>query len=588
VTRTITVGDGRELNDLTINARISNGRIVKAGAGVLLLNNASNTFTVGTDEVQSITLAGAPIFGSTTFTLTFNGSTTGTINYQTDAATTATNIQNALRALPGVGTSGVTVTAVSAFQYNVSYTGHLGSVDLPNTVSGTLVNAGGATAITGARVTAGLAGVRLNAGTLALGSDSALGSARLHIDATTQLLASGGNRTLANNITINPNITATFGGRRDFGGTNDLTLSGGVTLVGSTAAQTVTLDVPDPQTLVTISGVISGGGDLLVPTKQGIGTLVLSGNNTFDTRNASSTAAQTGSDGVRVTSGVLRLAHRNALGSATQPASISIRGDAGAVLEFDGTTINGSVNVNNFVLDISGIDSGLTRGFLNRTSTEAVHTGIIRNLGGNNSVTAPASLAEVRLRSITDGTTATSIFFGSDAGTLDLVAGINGYENDATPTVANNRTLYKTGAGSIRTSGSTANGITGGYLVMNGALDLNKDTVGVNETQRIVFAAATTSDSRFTLSFGGHNANVSGGADAATTALNIQTQLNLLPSIAGNGGSVSVVAVSASDFRVTFQGLLGSTNLPDLISGTDHDRSWRGDYRHGTDWWLGQ
>ena len=51
-------------HDLTINAAISNGKIVKNGTGLLLLNNSANSFTAGVDEVQSVTFAGAPTFGT--------------------------------------------------------------------------------------------------------------------------------------------------------------------------------------------------------------------------------------------------------------------------------------------------------------------------------------------------------------------------------------------------------------------------------------------------------------------------------------------------------------------------------------------
>ena len=478
-TRTITVADGKGLNDLTINAALSNGRLVKAGAGLLALNNSANTFTADVNEVQRIVTA-ATVAGTSTFNITFNGSTTATITVGANDAATATNIQNALQALPGIGATGVTVSVAAASTFNLNFAGHLGGVDLPNQITTTVV--AGAGTYTPSTLTAGVVGVRLNAGALSLGNNSALGSARLHIDGSSQLLASGGDRTLTNNVTINPNINVTFGGRRDYDGTNDLTLSGGVTLVGAAAAQVVNLDVTDTQTLVTMSGVISGGGDLLVPVKRGIGTLVWSGNNTFDVRNFTAAADFDDSDGIRIEGGILRVSHSNALGSAAQSAALMIRGDLGAVLEIDGTTVNGSVNITGKVLDVQAADVNSTtimgtRGFLNRTSTEAVHTGTIRNLGGTNSITSPNN--EIRLRNISNNTQGSTFTFGSDAGRLDLNGGLSGYQNNATPTAVAARGLYKTGAGAIRTSGTTANNITGGYYILGGALELNK-TAGVN------------------------------------------------------------------------------------------------------------
>lgn len=58
----------------------------------------------GTTDVQRVAITGTPTGG--TFTLTFNGQTTAAIAYNA----TATTVQTALRALSGIGSTGVTVT----------------------------------------------------------------------------------------------------------------------------------------------------------------------------------------------------------------------------------------------------------------------------------------------------------------------------------------------------------------------------------------------------------------------------------------------------------------------------------------------
>ena len=78
------------------------------------------------------------------------------------------------------------------------------------------------------------------------------------------------------------------------------------------------------------------------------------------------------------------------------------------------------------------------------------------------------------MRHQNDNANATTIFVGVDAGSLNLVGSLVGFENDGTPTVANNRTLAKVGTGTLRTSG-VANTITG-YSVLEGILELNKTT----------------------------------------------------------------------------------------------------------------
>ncbi|WP_425614644.1 autotransporter-associated beta strand repeat-containing protein [Anatilimnocola sp. NA78] len=476
-TRTFTIADGVGLNELTIDAAISNGRLVKAGAGGLLLNNGANSFLAGIDETQRIAITAAPTVGST-ITLTFNGSTV-TALYGATGLATAANIDAALESMANIGPSGVTVTEVGVTNlvFDVQFNNHLGQANLLNLMQFSVTAPGTPTAATNAtEQVQGQAGIRLNGGILSIGSNTALGTARVHLDGSSQLLPVGGNKNLTNSLTINPNITITFGGQRAFGGTDDLTLTGGITLIGSTTAQVVNLDVPDNQTLVTMSGVISGGGDLLVPTKRGIGTLAWSGNNTFDVRDYVLTSSLTSNDGIRVEGGILRAANSNALGTSAEIASIMVRGDLGAVLEIDGS--GGPVNITGRVLDLSLTDinnlSGLnTRGYLNRTSTADVFTGTLRSLAGVNSIVSP--VGQIRLRNVTDGTNSSTIAIGVDAGSLDLDGAIIGLENDTTPTAAANRAVYKVGPGTLRTSGA-ANTITGGFNVLDGTLELNKTT----------------------------------------------------------------------------------------------------------------
>jgi hypothetical protein len=65
----------------------------------------------GTNEIQTITIGGTPTAGS--FTLTYNGNTTGAITWSATNATLVANIDAALEALGRIGTGGV-VTAVGS------------------------------------------------------------------------------------------------------------------------------------------------------------------------------------------------------------------------------------------------------------------------------------------------------------------------------------------------------------------------------------------------------------------------------------------------------------------------------------------
>jgi hypothetical protein len=78
------------------------------GANGRILTNAGVP-GAGTNEVQTLTIGGTPTAG--TFTLTFEGYTTGAITWSATNATLLANINAALDALPNVGTSGIVATA---------------------------------------------------------------------------------------------------------------------------------------------------------------------------------------------------------------------------------------------------------------------------------------------------------------------------------------------------------------------------------------------------------------------------------------------------------------------------------------------
>lgn len=488
--------------DVTFQGALSR-RNVPGLIGVALVNADTATLPttpvneqiagVSANEVQRITFTGTPETTST-FTLTFNGSTTSTITYGNgtvgDLSQAALAIQSALDALDNVEPGDLVVTAISPLVFEVAYGGSYAGANQSNTSLSVNLVAGGTLTLPTTPLSereAGVAGFRLNGGTLALGHDNALGNARLHIDNNTALVAVDGARTITNNVTINPNITVTLGGRRDYEGNSALTLAGNVTLIGSQSAQVVNLDVNDNNTVVTISGVISGGGDLLVPTKRGIGTLVLSGNNTFDVRNGSSST----SDGLRVEGGVLRVAHSNALGRGAS-ADVTVRGDLGGVLEIDGSA--GNVDITNRDIVIMHSDQNTTdpnnvlvaaRGFLNRSSSGDVFTGVLRSIAGTNSITGQFELRSGATSNTppagqaTQNTRAAATFVGAVAGSSLILNGqILGTLNDSGGTAANVRAFYKVGEGTVQTAGSTANSITSGYFVMSGTLALNKSVSG--------------------------------------------------------------------------------------------------------------
>jgi len=80
---------------------------------------------VGANEVQTISLTGTPTGG--TFTLTFDGQTTGTIAYNADGPTT---VQTALLALSTIGATDLTVAAGTG-PWVVTFAATFSGLDVP-------------------------------------------------------------------------------------------------------------------------------------------------------------------------------------------------------------------------------------------------------------------------------------------------------------------------------------------------------------------------------------------------------------------------------------------------------------------------
>ncbi len=128
--------------------------------GILLLENSLALGSPGVQEVQTLTLAGS----SGTFTLTFNGQTTGPLDVT--SPTLAADVQNALNALPSIGGVGGSVTVSSptgGIVLTVTFIGSLTGFNQPTLVAtptagltvtvGTLVDgAGGTTVANGASI----------------------------------------------------------------------------------------------------------------------------------------------------------------------------------------------------------------------------------------------------------------------------------------------------------------------------------------------------------------------------------------------------------------------------------------------------
>lgn len=107
-------------------------------------------YSAGTNEIQTATVTGSPTGG--TFTLSFDGATTGAIAY--NAAASA--VQSALEALPNVTAGDVTVTGSAGGPYTVTFSGNLGGTNVAAmTASGASLTGGTSPGVTIATQTAG-------------------------------------------------------------------------------------------------------------------------------------------------------------------------------------------------------------------------------------------------------------------------------------------------------------------------------------------------------------------------------------------------------------------------------------------------
>jgi hypothetical protein len=117
--------------------------------------------TNGTNEVQRITLTGAPSGG--TFKLRFGSAVmSGTLPYNASAAA----VQAALRALPTIGSTGVTCSGgpLDSSPVDVTFGGRLGRMDvLPIQVVSSAFTGGTSPAVTVSTVTPGVAGTQRSA-----------------------------------------------------------------------------------------------------------------------------------------------------------------------------------------------------------------------------------------------------------------------------------------------------------------------------------------------------------------------------------------------------------------------------------------
>jgi autotransporter-associated beta strand protein len=273
-----------------------------------------------------------------------------------------------------------------------------------------------------------------------LGSNNALGTGPVQLDGFSVVRATGGPRTISNNIYCNPASAALvmFDGPLTLSGTMHL----GTGVRGGNVDGTGTLNagyaVAAGQT-VEISGAITEGGFSLVNstlaiagtignngTLSGGGTLVLSGNNTTDNRIFVGAAGygdeidpNNGNALVPhipgMAGGTLKLTNSNALGTAGSGFG------SGVQVEWDGSAV---ALENNITLPAN-------RNFFLRPSNGVGGAGELLNASGNNTINGNVALIPAELG---NGTSSVTNTIGVSSGTLTLAGLLSDFSADTTGT----------------------------------------------------------------------------------------------------------------------------------------------------------
>jgi len=323
-TLTFSGGNNAELSGI-ISSTGGGGSLTKAGASALTLSG-TNTYAGGTTlNAGTIILGDNAALGTGTLTATANSALQSTASGR--AVTNNIDIDN-----------GVTLT-VGGGGFNSTLSG----VIADGTGAGTLAKSGAGTlTLSGTNTYTG--GTTLNAGTLILGDDAALGTGTLTLGGAGALQSDDNSRVVSNLIA---------------NGGNALTISGASNLE--------------------LSGVISGAGTL---TKTGAGTLTLSGVNTYNglTTLNGGTLNLTGQVG-----GALTLTTGTLTGAGTVAGNVTLNGGTFAPGNSIGTTTIGGNYVQNagstLEVEVEKTGSGALRSdFLDVTGTATLAAGSTVNV----------------------------------------------------------------------------------------------------------------------------------------------------------------------------------------------------------------
>lgn len=460
--------------------------------------------------------------------------------------------------------------------------GGAGNVDLSDPLAigvGALTKDGSGT-LTVSTAATHAGGTTLSGGTLRVGntSTSGLGTGTLALNGG---VLSGNNtvtRTLTNNVTIGGNV-----------GFGDGTATGGITLSGPVdlGAANRTLTALNTATL---SGTVSGAGAAI--TKDGAGTLVLGGANSFD-------------GGVTLNAGTLRLGNTGALGSGsltqldgTSRVDIDVAGTITNDMSvyfvdfLQSAELSGALTLNNATFDVgiglTATNSGVLDGLGGVTKTGVgtlvlsganTYEGATSIEGGAISVSSDGNLGAVPVSatpghlSLDGGKLLATTGFTLDANRGISLGAFGGFIEVASTQeltyggVAEGvGRLTKLGLGTLTLSG--ANNYSGGTLVSAGTLSGDTTSLQGGITNNAVLEFNQATNGSFASVVSGNGSLVkSGGGVLTLTAANTYGGGTLVSSGTLSGDTTSLQGTMTNNAAVVFDQATNGT-YAGVLSGS--------------------
>ena len=425
----------------------------------------------------------------------------------------------------------------------------------PSLYNGALVKAGAGTLRLAGVTSSGLS-VTLNAGTLAVANNNALGSdGGTFTLAGGTVVADGVTRTISNPVSVTGN--AAVGSSVD-GTPRALAFTGAASLGANTL-----LTISNNAT-TTFSGIVSGAGSLL---KTGTGTLALTN------------PANTFTGGLTLNGGTLLIAADGSLGAAGSVATLNA-----GTLQFAGSATTARTFLLGNALTLSpGVGNTLTYGpgasvnggFLGAAGTHAFADGSVLNgtttaLGSTVTTAGAVSFANATVRGTltqTGGTLAVANTVVSSAGTFTVngTTNANGLEVDGVLRINGGGTVNNSGGTALVLGGGSRTTINaGGTLAAGGtSIELNGSLLVNNGTQTGVLNVNFGGVAKGTGTFG--TVNVGDGGRFGTNATASGAAVNGLSVVhlTGAGGLANTAFVGPQPLAAP-----GTVNVASLMLGS--------------------